>query len=74
MLMVIQLGVVRSEHMDLRGGNTGTLQLLFNDFQVIQVVAYEIAPQRFHIVPPCFITLPTIPRFWSSSHCERTGR
>ncbi len=42
--MVIQLSVVRSEHVDLRGGNTGTLQLLFNDFQVIQVVAYEIAP------------------------------
>jgi hypothetical protein len=30
--------------MNLRGGNTGTFQLLFNDFQIIQVVAYEIAP------------------------------
>jgi hypothetical protein len=41
--MVIQLSVVRSEHMDLWGGNTRALQLFFNDFQVVQVVAYEIA-------------------------------
>ena len=42
--MVIQVGVVRGEHMDLRGGNTGTLELLFNNFKVIQIIAYEIAP------------------------------
>jgi hypothetical protein len=35
MLMVVQVSVVRSEYMNLRDGNTGTLQLLFNDFQVI---------------------------------------
>ena len=42
--MMIQVSVVRSEHMNLRGGNAGTLKLLFNNFKVIQIIAYEIAP------------------------------
>ena len=50
--MVVQLGVVGSEHVDLRGGNTGALQLLFDDVQIVQVVAYEITPQHFHDCSP----------------------
>jgi hypothetical protein len=61
MLVVIQLGVVSSEHVDLRSGNTRAFQLLFNEVQIIQVVAYEITPQHFHIAPPRLILLWPLP-------------
>src|SRR5262249_16308924 len=44
MFMMVQLRVMRGQHVDLGSGNAGALQLLFYGVQVIQVVAYEIAP------------------------------
>src|SRR4029450_13988411 len=48
MLVVIELGVVGSEHMDLRCRDPGALQLLFDDIEVVEVVAYEVMPEHFH--------------------------
>ncbi len=36
--------IVPAEHVDLRGGNTGVLQLLFKIFQVIWIIADKIMP------------------------------
>ena len=42
--MLVHLRVVPAEYMDLRCGDAGSLQLLFEDFQVIEAVADKIMP------------------------------
>ena len=44
MMMMLHLRIVAAEHVDLRCGNAGSFQLLFKDFQVVQVVADKIMP------------------------------
>jgi hypothetical protein len=44
MRMLVHLRVLPTQHVDLRCGNAGRFQLLFEDLQVIEAVAYKIMP------------------------------
>ena len=44
MSVTLHVGVVAAEYVDLRCGDAGGFQLLFEDFQIVQAVADEIVP------------------------------